>query len=373
MAQRLHDVQPFEVSLVKRGANRRRFLLWKSGDVEFDETIANVLDVPAANELDILAAVEKAGGDDEVRNVASAVARSWEALPSEIRKSLGRLLLTKESKPQPGTPLDERGPIPPWFVVEIENERRKNPQLQNVDDDTIMRRLLVEHPEWIDDGHPLARDSWDAYAAQVKKEKPRTPEEQERIAKEAREINERVKKNLDRAEFERKYRERNPRSMEEIVKSIRTERSGRLVAGIENAHSTPCALGGMSASKSVKARRPSIFARYESTARSTAVTRATSNSNSMSASPPASCSECSTLPELGTRFALCRRAPLVDERTEVVRVDETPTPDVHRRQQPSPDQTPDGRIGDPEHVPSLPDAQERLDCSLLVMTINPHV
>lgn len=88
MPQRLEDIQPGEVSLVKRGANRRRFLLAKSGEVEFDETVAKVLETPADNERDILDAVEKAGGDDEVAHVAAAVIRAWDALPAEIRKAM---------------------------------------------------------------------------------------------------------------------------------------------------------------------------------------------------------------------------------------------------------------------------------------------
>lgn len=88
MASRLHDIQPGEVSLVKRGANRRRFLLAKSGEVEFDETIAKVLDEPAKDESAWLEAVEKAGGDDEVAHVAATIARAWEALPAEIRKAV---------------------------------------------------------------------------------------------------------------------------------------------------------------------------------------------------------------------------------------------------------------------------------------------
>ena len=87
MSQRLHDIQPGEVSLVKRGANRRRFLLAKSGEVEFDETIAKILDEPAENERAWLDAFEKAGADDEAANAASAIARLWDSLPAELRKA----------------------------------------------------------------------------------------------------------------------------------------------------------------------------------------------------------------------------------------------------------------------------------------------
>lgn len=88
MARKLHDIQPGEVSLVHRGANKRRFLLAKSGEVEFEETIAKILDEPAEGEDALLDAVRKAGGDDEVLLAASAYARLIEAIPADVLKAM---------------------------------------------------------------------------------------------------------------------------------------------------------------------------------------------------------------------------------------------------------------------------------------------
>jgi len=88
MARKLHDIQPGEVSLVHRGANRRRFLLAKSGEVEFDETIAKILDEPAEGEDALLERVKKAGGDEEVLLAASAYARLVEAIPADVLKAI---------------------------------------------------------------------------------------------------------------------------------------------------------------------------------------------------------------------------------------------------------------------------------------------
>ena len=88
MARRLHDIQPGEVSLVHRGANRRRFLLAKSGEVEFDETIAKILDEPATDEAALIEKARKAGGDEEVLLAASAYARIVEAIPADVMKAM---------------------------------------------------------------------------------------------------------------------------------------------------------------------------------------------------------------------------------------------------------------------------------------------
>ena len=71
-----------------RGANRRRFLLAKSGEVEFDETIAKILDEPAEGEDALLERVKKAGGDEEVLLAASAYARLVEAIPADVLKAI---------------------------------------------------------------------------------------------------------------------------------------------------------------------------------------------------------------------------------------------------------------------------------------------
>lgn len=94
MASRLHDITPGEndlgegVSLVKRGANRRRFLLAKSETVEFDETVAKALDEPAEGEDAVLDAVRKAGADEDTVNLAAAYARIVEAIPADVLKAM---------------------------------------------------------------------------------------------------------------------------------------------------------------------------------------------------------------------------------------------------------------------------------------------
>lgn len=88
MARKLHDIQPGEVSLVHRGANRRRFLLAKSGEVEFDETIAKILDEPATDEAEVLERVRKAGGEEDVLHSVSAYLRLRESLSEGLLKAI---------------------------------------------------------------------------------------------------------------------------------------------------------------------------------------------------------------------------------------------------------------------------------------------
>ncbi len=88
MATKLSDLQPGEVSLVRRGANRRPFALWKSDELEIDETVAKILEEPAENEEQLLDAIRKAGGEDDVLLAAAAYARLRESLPVELRKAM---------------------------------------------------------------------------------------------------------------------------------------------------------------------------------------------------------------------------------------------------------------------------------------------
>lgn len=85
MASRLSDIQPGEVSLVRRGANRRRFLLAKS-DGEIDSDLAEVLAAPSAHESVLLDAVRKAGGDESVEKAAAGFARLGAALTDAFGK-----------------------------------------------------------------------------------------------------------------------------------------------------------------------------------------------------------------------------------------------------------------------------------------------
>lgn len=84
MAQRLTNIQPGltpsgeGVSLVGRGANRRRFLLAKSDEVDTD--VVEILSEPVAKEAALLDVVRETGGDESVAKAAAAAARTVTAL-----------------------------------------------------------------------------------------------------------------------------------------------------------------------------------------------------------------------------------------------------------------------------------------------------
>ena len=79
MAQRLRDIRPGEVSLVHRGANKRRFLLAKA-EGELDPDIAEIFAAPVEKEAALLDVIREAGGDESVEKAAAAFARARAAL-----------------------------------------------------------------------------------------------------------------------------------------------------------------------------------------------------------------------------------------------------------------------------------------------------
>src|SRR5579872_632842 len=101
MGQKLEDIKPRRVSLVKRGANLRRILLHKSDDgAQVTDTLAAVLAAIAPTEAPLLDAVEKAGGDESVVEAAAAFARAGAALtdafdgniPTEVAKAMNQAM-----------------------------------------------------------------------------------------------------------------------------------------------------------------------------------------------------------------------------------------------------------------------------------------
>lgn len=81
----LQNIDPDEVSPVRRGANRKRFLFFKDADgeggMELDTELADVLSIPAEHEGGLLDAIRKAGGDEAEQRAAIAIARLAEGFP----------------------------------------------------------------------------------------------------------------------------------------------------------------------------------------------------------------------------------------------------------------------------------------------------
>lgn len=97
MTTQLRDIRPGEVSLVRRGANRRRFLLAKAETGDVDRDLVTILAAPATGEAELLDVVRKSGGDETVEKAAAAVARITGALreaygdggiPAEVLKAM---------------------------------------------------------------------------------------------------------------------------------------------------------------------------------------------------------------------------------------------------------------------------------------------
>lgn len=70
----LTSVQTAELSVVRRGANGKRFALTKSEDpgMNFSELLKNVLDTPAEGEAQLIETLKSAGADEDAINVAVA-------------------------------------------------------------------------------------------------------------------------------------------------------------------------------------------------------------------------------------------------------------------------------------------------------------
>lgn len=80
MASKLEDIRPRRVSLVKRGANLRRILLAKGDEENLDGFVTTLLAEPVEKEDELLAAVEKAQGDESVAKAVSTLVRAADGL-----------------------------------------------------------------------------------------------------------------------------------------------------------------------------------------------------------------------------------------------------------------------------------------------------
>lgn len=107
MAQKLHDIRPGEVSLVRRGANRRRFLLAKADTGELDRELLPILAAPSDHEVELLDAIRKSGGDESVEKAAAAYSRLGAALrdaygeagvPDEVLKAARKQLVEEDQE-----------------------------------------------------------------------------------------------------------------------------------------------------------------------------------------------------------------------------------------------------------------------------------
>lgn len=92
MPYRLSDIKPEEVSLVHKGANRRRWALVKSDELEVDETIVKALETPAQGEDELLAKARDAGATDEELRALLAARRLIASAPDEARRILAKRL-----------------------------------------------------------------------------------------------------------------------------------------------------------------------------------------------------------------------------------------------------------------------------------------
>lgn len=101
-ARHLTDVDGDEVSLVKRAANRRRFLLTK-GDESLSPELADFLSVPAPNEGAVIDEVRKDGGDETTEMAVVAAMRLLEGVKEEITKGTRETIAKLGSEMYPRT------------------------------------------------------------------------------------------------------------------------------------------------------------------------------------------------------------------------------------------------------------------------------
>lgn len=90
MSQILHDVDPDEVSPVRRGAIRRRFSLLKGDDtVTLAPELQDVIGIPVAKEGALLDAMRENGASPEAQEAAIAAARLLKAYEDELPAGFG--------------------------------------------------------------------------------------------------------------------------------------------------------------------------------------------------------------------------------------------------------------------------------------------
>lgn len=146
MAKRLSDVQPDEVSLVTRGANRRPFLFAKGDeDAVIDPQLADALESTAgAGEERLFKALQDAGVDAEPGMAAIAAFRLLkthaEKLPEELRATVAALSgeeftpapapepepapISKEDKPVPSDGVPFKKDDGSWDLSSVPEEQR---------------------------------------------------------------------------------------------------------------------------------------------------------------------------------------------------------------------------------------------------------
>ena len=97
----LSDVDPDEVSLVAKPANKRRFLLRKGADVNLDPEIADMLSIAAENEGSVLDLVRKNGGDETTQAAVALAMRALSGveLSPEVVEKLGTELYPRKNPP----------------------------------------------------------------------------------------------------------------------------------------------------------------------------------------------------------------------------------------------------------------------------------
>ncbi len=97
----LSDVDPDEVSLVAKPANKRRFLLRKGAEVSLDPELADIIAVAAENEGAMLDLVRKNGGDETAQAAVAFAMRALSGieLAPEVVEKLGRELYPRENPP----------------------------------------------------------------------------------------------------------------------------------------------------------------------------------------------------------------------------------------------------------------------------------
>ena len=102
-ARHLSNVDGDEISPVKRAANKRRFLLRKGENMEFDPEIADILAVPALNEGALLDMVRKDGADETVEGAVTMAARLLAAVGADLSREtvekLGSQMYAAENRP----------------------------------------------------------------------------------------------------------------------------------------------------------------------------------------------------------------------------------------------------------------------------------
>lgn len=97
----LSDVDPDEVSLVAKPANKRRFLLRKAAEVNLDPELVDIISVAAENEGAMLDLVRKSGGDETAQTAVAFAMRALSGveLAPEVVEKLGKQLYPRENPP----------------------------------------------------------------------------------------------------------------------------------------------------------------------------------------------------------------------------------------------------------------------------------